>query len=259
MGLKSLILRIKGDNKGLKTSLKGSEKAVNGFGSTVKKLGGMIAGAFAVTAIVKFGKELFKIGAMAEGIEKAFKNLGDPNLLKNLQRATYGTVSNLDLMQKSVQANNFQIPVEQLGKLFEFAAARAVQTGESVDYLVNSIVIGIGRKSPLILDNLGLSAVMLRQKLDNVGHSGATVGDVAKAVGAIAEDEMKKMGGFIDTAATKVSRLTASWDNLRLSFGKFITENESIRKDLDEWAIFCRFRGKINYVPGINLVLNINS
>jgi hypothetical protein len=225
MGLKTLWLKIKGDSKGLESSLKKSEGAVNKFGKTIKKLGGMIAGAFAIREIIRFGKEVVQLAAKVEGIRKAFTQLNDEKLLANLRAATHGTVSDLDLMQKAVQARNFEIPVKNLAQLFEFAAARAVQTGESVDYLVNSIVIGIGRKSPLILDNLGISAVTLREKLDHLGHSAATVGQVAEAVGLIAEKELDRMGGFVDTTATKIARLTAKWENLKARVGTVLIES----------------------------------
>lgn len=59
--LSNLIVRIKGDNKDLSKKLKGSEKSVSGFSKSIKKLGGVIAGAFAIGALVRFGKELFNI------------------------------------------------------------------------------------------------------------------------------------------------------------------------------------------------------
>jgi len=105
----------------------------------------------------------------AKGVVPAFERLDRPGLLRNLVESTGGTVSNLELMRQAVRASNFEIPVKNLGKLFQFAAIRAKETGESVDFLVNSIISGIGRKSPLILDNLGISAVRLRKELKGVG------------------------------------------------------------------------------------------
>ena len=105
--LHNLIVRIKGDNKNLEKSLKNSGKSANKLGSVFKRLGGILAGVFAIRQLVRFGAELIKIAAKTEGIEKAFNNLNDPNLLKTLVTATHNTVSNLELMQKAVQANNF--------------------------------------------------------------------------------------------------------------------------------------------------------
>ena len=115
-------------------------------------------------------------------------------------------------MQTAVRASNFKIPLDQLATYLRFATDRAIETGESVDYLVNSLVLGIGRKSPLILDNLSISTVRLREEL-------AKTGDMAKAVGNIIEEEMKKGGDAIETSAVKTQKLGAAWKNFMTSVG----------------------------------------
>ena len=137
--------------------LRGAKKAtttMKKFGTSVKtatshimSMKGLVAGAFA-SAIVVGTVKLSKMAAAAEGVERAFKRLNKPGLLNELQKATKGTASNLELMKTAVQAKNFDIPLKNLGSLLQFAQSRARDTGESVEYLVNSIVMGIGRKSP---------------------------------------------------------------------------------------------------------------
>jgi hypothetical protein len=231
--LSNLIVKITGDNKGLKTSLNDSEKSVGVFGNAIKKLGGMIAAAFAVGKLLSFGKEIIGLAAKAEGVRQGFSKLNDPELLMQLRTATRGTVSDLELMQRAVQASNFQIPLKDLAALLKFASQRALQTGQSVDYLVDSIVLGIGRKSPLILDNLGISAVRLRQELKGAGVEMTTVGDVAAAVGKIASEEMAKMGEVADTTATKLGNISSAWTNIKTSMGTLVTESELLRKSLE--------------------------
>jgi 3-methyladenine DNA glycosylase Tag len=177
--------------------------------------------AFGVQQVASFAFEVAKLAGEAEGVKAAFDKL--PNsvqLLTQLKEATAGTVSELELMKRTVQATNFGISLEALPKLLEFAAIRAQQTGQSVDYLVDSIVTGIGRKSPLILDNLGISAVALKEKMGGVAITAASIGEVSEAVGKIATDELKKMGDFSENTATKVARLEASWTNFKVSLGK---------------------------------------
>lgn len=194
------------------------------FTSSLNKIGGAMAAAFSVQAIAQFTREAVELASKAEGIEHAFKRIGGDNIMAGLREATKGTVADLELMKAAVQANNFQIPVKNLASLFEFARRRAKETGESVDYLVNSIVVGIGRKSPLILDNLGISAVRLRQELKGVGVEAASVGDIAKIIGSIAEDEMRKMGDEVSTTKDSTDKLTASLKNLKVALGeKFIS------------------------------------
>lgn len=213
------------NNTKFKRGLTGSKKSLNSFHKQIGKIGGLIAGAFAISAISRFAKEATMLAAEIQGVETAFERIR-PSIffMKQLQEATSGTVSELNLMKRAVMAANFSIPLNELASLLKFATKRAQETGESVDFLVNSIVIGIGRKSPLILDNLGISAVDLRNKLENAGHAVSTVGDVAKAVAEIAEEAMRESGDVADTSAIKYARLAAEVQNLKAEMGKYSNE-----------------------------------
>lgn len=202
-------------------------KAVGGMnaqvGSLTESLKKMAVGlgiAFSAQQVIQFGKEAVKLAASAEGVERAFRRIGSPEILAGLRKATRGTVTDLQLMQNAVKASNFQIPLDQLASLFAFAQARARETGESVDYLVDSIILGIGRKSPLILDNLGISAVALREKFNGISAEAASVGDIAKAVGEIATAEMAKMGNQADTTADQLAQLNVVFSNIQKTSGE---------------------------------------
>lgn len=201
----------------------GFKSMSNGMVNDFKKVGAAIGLAFGAQQLVSFGKEAVKLAGQMEGVERAFKRIGganSANLLDGLRKATRGTVSDLQLMQKAVQASNFKIPLENLASLFKFAQARARETGESVEYLTNSIVLGIGRKSPLILDNLGISAVELRERLKGVGVEASSVGDIAKIIGDIAEEELAKMGDQASTTADKLEKINAALDNMKVVAGE---------------------------------------
>lgn len=192
--------------------IKQSEGQLSSFKGVVGKIGGAIAGAFAVNKIVQFTKEAYKLAGQAQGVYNAFSRLNRPGLLNDLKEATRGTTDELKLMQTAVQANNFKIPLDQLATYLKFATNRAIETGESVDYLVQSIILGIGRKSSLILDNLGISASELREEL-------AKTGDMGKAVGNIINKSMSEAGDAIETSAVKTQKLGAAWKNFMTSVG----------------------------------------
>lgn len=202
----------------------GFKEMSKSLGSSFAKLGATIGIAFGAAEAVRLGKEMVTLAAQAEGVERAFKRIGSAELLADLRKATRGTVTDLQLMQNAVKASNFKIPLEQLANLFAFAKARASETGESVDYLVDSITTGIGRKSPLILDNLGISAVALKEKLNGVGLETASIGDIAQAVGAIAKEELAKMGDQADTTADKLAALSATYANFLKNAGQYIID-----------------------------------
>jgi hypothetical protein len=212
----------------------GFNKAVQDQGSGVQKLSGQfgsllstaraVFGAAVIRQIADTTLEMAKLAGNAEGIERAFRRAfpDATALVQQLREATRGTVTDVELMQRTLQATNLGVNVRELPVLFEFAAARAQQTGESVDYLVDSIVRGIGRKSPLILDNLGLSATRLKEKFDGAALASQSVADVTKVVGEIAKEELDKMGGFVETSAQKVDQLTAAWVTFKTELSKRI-------------------------------------
>lgn len=194
------------------------KKQQQNFSKTDKilgKLGTTIAGVFAVERLISFGVEAVKISARAEGIKTAFDNLNDPTLLDDLKKATRGAVTEVKLMEAAVKAENFKIPLNQLADFFEFATNRSIQTGESVDFLVESIINGIGRKSSLVLDNLGISVSELQQEIK-------LTGDFAVAAGNIIQRELKETGDVADTTAIKLARLNAEVEDAQEGFGAFL-------------------------------------
>jgi hypothetical protein len=184
-------------------------KLSGGFGA----LGGVIGASFAVDIIQQFAAESIQLATKMEGVQAAFNRLNDPNLLSNLRAATAGTVDDLKLMQTAVKADNFRIPMDVLAKGLEFAQRRAQATGESVDYMVDSFVTGLGRQSVMILDNLGISASELRERM----AEGATM---AEAVGEIMDEEFKKVGDRVVTTSMKIDQQRASITNLKSEIGE---------------------------------------
>lgn len=200
-------------NEGLNKGLDDSKKKVSGFANYMSKLGGIMAAAFSVKEIVAFTHRTAELANKAAGVRKAFEALNKPNLLADLRRATLGTVDDLQLMQRAVQAKNFKIPLDQLATYLSFATKRANETGMSVDYLVDSIITGLGRQSVLILDNLGISAAEIRDNMKD----GASM---AEAVGKIIKEQMGEAATEIDKAAIATGRLSAAWTNFQMAVGE---------------------------------------
>lgn len=212
MGIFSnLIVKLGLDSKEFKKGVKDSKKTTNEFANSIKDVGGNIAAAFSVGAIISFTKELLKIKGEAEGVNTAFDRLENSvKLMGELKAATKGTVNELELKKAAVQWKNFNLDLSQMPKFLEFANRTAKATGQSVDYLTNSIVLGLGRKSPLILDNLGISTVELNNEVKKTG-------DFVKAAANIADKRLKEMGDDMETTGEKTAQLAASWDNLKLA------------------------------------------
>ena len=153
-----------------------------------------------------------EMAEQADGVTRAFNNLNQEGLLDNLRKATKGTVNDVQLMTAAVQANDFRIPLEDLGKYLEFAQLKAQQTGQSVDYMTNSIVTGLGRKSPLILDNLGISAAEISEKTKQTG-------DFMKAVAEIVDTQLAEAGETYISAADRAAQKTVELQNAQKALG----------------------------------------
>jgi hypothetical protein len=160
--------------------------------------------------MIKQGVELARQG---EGVRIAFERLGRGDILDGLREATHGTVTDLELMKAAVKFNDFKLPLEELGTMLSFAQQKAKDTGQSVDYMVDSIVTGLGRKSLMILDNLGLSANEVKTKMEETG-------DMTKAVGAIIRDQMSKAGDYVETAADRATRADVDLKNAMEELGR---------------------------------------
>lgn len=157
--------------------------------------------------------EGIEMAESADGVKKAFDALDDGTILNNLRKATKGTVTDLDLMKATVQANDFRIPLDDLGKYLQFAQLKAQQTGQSVDYMTSSIVTGLGRKSVMILDNLGLSAAEINEQM-------AQTGDFMSAVASIVDKQLAEAGDNYVSSADRAQAATVRFQNAQRELGE---------------------------------------
>ena len=180
-------------------------------GNMLTKAAGAVANLGSeMVGMVQQGVEMAKAG---EGIRIAFERLGRGDILDGLREATHGTVTDLELMKAAVKFNDFKLPLDELGTMLAFAQQKAKDTGQSVDYMVDSIVTGLGRKSLMILDNLGLSATEVKEKMKETG-------DMTKAVGEIIREQMSKAGDYVETAADRAAQANVSLQNKMEELGR---------------------------------------
>ena len=223
----------------LSDKVKEAKQELYGMGDAVKKAGGgglfsgmgdKMSGALqvfagnmltkAAGAVANLGSEVadmvhqgVELAKQGEGIRIAFERLGRGDILDGLRQATHGTVTDIELMKAAVKFNDFKLPLDELGTMLAFAQQKAKDTGQSVDYMVDSIVTGLGRKSLMILDNLGLSASEVKERM-------AETGDMTKAVGDIIREQMAKAGDYVETAADRAAQANVSLQNKMEELGR---------------------------------------
>lgn len=189
----------------------------------------------AANKIKDLTNEGIQLALQAEGIKHRFEQIGGTAMyLDDLRQHTNGLVNDLELMKATVKANDFNIPMKDLGKYLEFAQLKSQQTGESVDYLVNSIVTGLGRQSVQILDNLGLSAAELKEKM----AEGKTM---TEAVAEVIDNQLQSAGQHFETTAEKAQRKLVELQNEQMRVGEALaplkSDWESFLTSVEIWAM----------------------
>jgi hypothetical protein len=222
--VQDLLVRIRGDKTQLDSTLTGAKSSVSSFGDTVKKLGAIIGIAFGVREIVNFSKEAMKLAAEAEGVKNAFMKIGSAkSVLEDIKRATRGVIEESDLMVLAVKAQNFNIPLKDLGTYLEFATNRAISTGKSVAELSELIVTGLGRKSSRSFIQLGLSAKTVQEAFKT-----------SSGMINLVTDALNKMGPVADTAQVRMGQMAANMKNLKESWGEFLNNSPAVQKTISD-------------------------
>ena len=209
--LKSEQSNQKGVISGLKSQQTGVTSLIGGF----QKLAGVIGAAYSVRQALTFLKTTVDIADKAKGVSAAFNDINGVSL-DELRASTQGLVNDLSLMTASVQADKLGVPVKRLGELFQFAQIRARETGQSVDFLVNSIIVGLGRKSRLVLDNLGIGADQLKAALGGVGLESASTVELTNALADSFQGDLAK---GINNSISSAAQLGVTYDNISLKIG----------------------------------------
>lgn len=154
---------------------------------TTVKGGALAAGA----AIVGMGAALIKTvfdAAPIKGIQDAFAGLakasgtGMKEMLGALQQGSAGMITNRDLMTSFNKAASL-VSVDfakRLPDAMNVLGKVSAATGEDMGFLLNSLVTGVGRLSPMILDNLGIQVDLASANEDYAKSLGVSVGSLSK-------------------------------------------------------------------------------
>lgn len=137
---------------GLLTSAFGQFTLAGLATSAIQKLGG---------AFIDFAKK----GEQLPAIETSFKRLSSglkqdsEEMLAALRDSTLGLVADLDLMQTANKAMLLGLPVttDSMGELAHAATVLGRAMGQDATKSLDDLITALGRSSPMILDNLGLT------------------------------------------------------------------------------------------------------
>jgi hypothetical protein len=142
-----------------------ASKALGALGGVFGQFTAANLAANAITAVIGKVSEFAAQGAKLPGLQSSFESLtrgigaNSSEMIASLQNATRGLVSNIDLMQSANKAILLGLPVttKEMGDLAKTATVLGKAMGQDATKSLDDLITALGRSSPLILDNLGLS------------------------------------------------------------------------------------------------------
>lgn len=154
---------------------------------------GMVA-AIGVDSVVNLGRAVFDLARESQGVEalrSSFDNLAQsigtsgPALLAALEGVSQGMISQQDLILSANRAVVLGVTSSQqeMEQLMQVAITRGRAMGLSATQAFNDLVTGLGRMSPLILDNLGIvtgGEKVFKDYAESVGKSADALSDAEK-------------------------------------------------------------------------------
>lgn len=132
---------------------KAADKSSKAFQKMGKGLAVMAAGWISVNAAQK-AYQLSATSARAKDAITVFEAAGGS--IAKLRKQTRGLISDATLAKNANLARTMGISADQFAELANIANAAAKSTGESSEFMLESIVKGTARSSKLLLDNLGI-------------------------------------------------------------------------------------------------------
>lgn len=218
--------------------------AVNEVRNSLSSLTGIAAGfgvALSAGMFARFSAEAVTMAANAEQIEGAFRNLtasvglSADVLLGSLERVAGGVATNAQLMQTAnlaLQGGTVEL-VNQLPRLFEVARAAAVASGQDVLYVYDTLVRGIIRGSPLLIDNANIFVKIGDAQEQFAQSIGKTVEELSaqekqlsllNAVMGDAERIIQATGVSSDSAAAQIKSMAVATEELKTAWGELLLQ-----------------------------------
>lgn len=219
----TLWLKVKTEGQKL---IDGMSRSVMDLGKAAKEMalaGGAAFSAF-TAGVIKMGLDADKF----ENIKRAFTSMTESQgvdskkLLESMKAASAGTVSELELMRQANQAMLLGLPVDRFDDMLKVAQSAALSTGQSMEYMLTSIVTGIGRSSRLMLDNLGIIVDVDKAHKDFADSVGREVEQLTDAEKKTAFLNAAMKVGLDNAAKSSINTdsLTFAWERAKVQFSE---------------------------------------
>jgi len=142
-------------------------------------------------------------------------------MVDHLKRISDGTISNKDIVLTANRAMALGVAddMDTIGKFLDIARLKGEKLGLSTTQAFDNIVTGLGRGSPLILDNLGI----VTKGWEEEAKAAGVAYDKQFIMNKVLQEgskELEAMGPRVLSAKDKFEQMGASADNLKLIIGE---------------------------------------
>lgn len=220
-------------NDRLSKKSKGIGDLNKSFSNLTRTLGAVGLGFSALgvaMAAVNFENMAEDAAQSADAFDKVFTDLGlsAESEFNKIKEASKGLISDASIKQSAVTAASLGVPVSKLSELMEVARAKAREMGTDAKSAFEDLAKGIGRGSPMILDNLGLTIKLGEANEKYAAIVGKSVDELTKQekqialTNAVLESGSESVKRFSDgqlSAKEETQKFNASLDNLKVKVG----------------------------------------
>ena len=203
------------------------------FTSTIKTIASIGAAYLAVNKAWDYAEQAAKYEQSRQAFNSMAEGMGADaeKVFERVRKLSGGLIDDNALIESMNKAISLGIPIEKLGDLMLIARAKARDMGITTTQAFNDIATGIGRGSPLILDNLGLVMKVGTANEQMAASLGKTVQELTDK-----EKKMAILNATLDAGKEALSRhnlevltdkermdsLGASTANLGIELGKLL-------------------------------------
>lgn len=178
--------------------------------------------------------DVTKQGAQFVRVMDSFKIMTDLNnesykeMLGTLRTASRGTVTDMELMLSANKALSLGVAQtkEEMAQLVQVSTVLGRRTGLGQEQSLERLLVGIGRISPRILDDLGIAVNLTQLYADATGKLSSELSQEEKIhilLNKVLEDGLEiieKYPDGLEDAMSGVERFGVAWENLKSEIGQ---------------------------------------
>lgn len=148
------------------------------------------------------------------------------DILGKLRKASGGTISDMGLITTASKAMSLGVTTDsgKMANLLEIARNKARLFGIDTSQAFEDIVTGLGRNSPLILDNLGIKIPAGFEEMTDGMSDADKTAKLLELTLIEGNKQLKEMGGLSNNSADEMRAFSAEVANLKGEFGILLSE-----------------------------------